>query len=470
MELRDYQWELLARTRAALREHQRVICQAPTGSGKTALAVYMMRRASEAGRRTLFVVHRHELLQQTSEALWQQQVPHGLVAANRRHSPLLAQVASVQTLVRRLERYDAPDLIVIDEAHRAAAATYRRVLEAYPRAHVVGLTATPERTDGTGLDDLFGAIVEGPSIRWLIDQGWLADYRAYAPGSANLEGVHSRAGDYVRGEAEAAIDKPAITGDAVSHYRRIALGKRAIVFAVSRRHARHIADRFVADGIAAEAVTGDTDDATRRKALERFREGTTWVLVGVDLFIEGLDVPSAEVAILLRPTQSTIVHMQSLGRVMRADAGKDHAIILDHVGNLWRHGLPDDEREWSLAGRKAKSSGDDEAPAIRQCPQCYHVHRPAATCPACGFVYETQPREVEERDGELVELDAEAIKRERKRAQAKARTLEDLVSLGVERGMKDPGGWAAHVLAAREGRKATHDEKNNGRRLAREVA
>jgi len=471
MDLRDYQWDLLARMRAALKVHRRVICQAPTGAGKTALAVYMMSRAKEQGLSSMFIVHRHELLQQTSRALWEQRLEHGLIASRRRYSRLPSQVASVQTLVRRLDRYPEPGLIIIDEAHRAAAATYRKVLDAYPNAHVVGLTATPERTDGAGLDDLFGGLVQGPPVSWLIEQGWLADYKAYAPGTADLTGVHTRAGDYVRDEVEAAVDKPSITGDAVAHYKRLAAGKRAIAFCVSRKHAAHVTARFQSDCVPAECVTGLTDDRNRREALERFREGRTLVLVGVELFIEGLDVPDAEAAILLRPTQSTIVHRQSLGRVMRPAPGKPHAIILDHVGNLTRPGLglPDEPREWSLAGSKKRRKQDEAEVSIRQCPRCFHVHRPKPICPSCGHVYESQPRELEERDGELVELDAEAIKRERKQAQGRAKGIEDLVRLGVQRNMRDPGGWAAHVAAARQGRKATHADKHAAREKAKEM-
>lgn len=469
--LRDYQLDLLARVRQSLRTDQRVICQAPTGAGKTALAVYMMGRAAERGMRSMFLVHRRELIEQTSRALWEQRLAHGLIVSGKGGSKLPSRVASVQTLVRRLDRYDEPDLIIIDEAHRAAAATYQRILDAYPRAKVVGLTATPERTDGRGLDHLFSDIQCGPPLGWLIEQGWLSDYTAYAPSNIDLSGTHTRAGDYVRDELEAAVDKPSITGDAVDHYRRVAMGRRAIAFCVSRKHAEHVAAQFTAEGIAAECVTGLTPDAQRRGALARFREGKTLILVGVDLFIEGLDVPAAEAAILLRPTQSLIVHMQALGRVLRTAPGKERAIILDHVGNLTRPGLglPDQPREWTLEGRgpRKRKSDDESDIQVRQCPECFHVHKPAAVCPGCGHVYEANGREIEQRDGELVELDQAAIRRERKRAQGKARTVDDLIRLGVERGMKDPGGWAAHVSAARQGRKATTEEKSEARKSAR---
>ena len=450
--------------RESLRTNRAVICQAPTGAGKTALAVYMMARAAERGLSTMFCVHRRELIDQTSRALWEQNLQHGLIMPGRTRSQYPAQIASIQTLVRRLDQYPAPGLIIIDEAHRSAAATYQRILSAYPNAHVVGLTATPQRTDGRGLVEAgYTDIVEGPSVAWLIAHGWLSDYVVYAPQSqaVDLSGVHTSMGDYVRGELETAVDKPTITGDAIREYQRYAAGRRAIVFCVSRKHSRHVYEQFRAAGIAAEHVDGDTPAADRRGALDRFRRGETLVLCGVDLFIEGLDIPAVECAILLRPTKSMIVHLQSIGRVLRPMPSKDRAIILDHVGNTLRHelGLPDQPREWTLEGRKRrrKKSDDEAALSVRQCPSCFAVHRMAATCPHCGHVY-AGGREIQQREGELVEIDRARVVRERKREQGQARTIEDLAVLGVRRGMRKPGAWAAITAAARAGRKPTPDE------------
>ena len=449
--LRPYQQQLIADLRGALRRHRRVICQLPTGGGKTALAVHMMGTAAARGRVCWFVVHRQELIDQTSAALWAQGLEHGLiVAGGHRHlARLPIQVASVQTLVRRLDRLAPPDLIVVDEAHRSVSASYSRILAAYPDAHVVGLTATPRRTDGQPLGALYGEIVSGPSMRWLIDEGFLSYYSVYAPNTADLSGVHSRGGDYARDEAEAVMDRPTITGDAVAHYQRLAVGRRAIAFCVSRAHAAHVSAAFNAAGVSAECVTGASSDADRRGGLERFRAGETLILCSVELAIEGLNIPSAECAIMLRPTQSLIVWLQACGRVLRPSPNGAPAIILDHVGNALRHGLPDEEREWSLDGQPKRQSDDEPECPVRQCPACFAVHRPKPVCPGCGHVYEVVGREVEQVAGELVELDVEAIRQQRRAVQAKARSLEDLVRVGIERGMKSPEGWAAHVAAAR---------------------
>lgn len=462
MRLRDYQLDLMDRVRRALTTERRVICQSPTGSGKTALAVYMMARAEERGIGSMFCVHRGELIRQTSQALWDQGLKHGQIVPGRVRSKLPAQVASVQTLVRRLGQYPAPGLIVIDEAHRSAAPTYRRILAAYPDARVVGLTATPQRTDGRGLDDLFGDLVCGPPVSWLIGEGYLSDYVVFAPGSpaVDLSGVHSLGGDYVRDELAAALDRPSITGDAIREYQRHASGKRGIVFCVSRAHSRHVCEQFRAAGIASEHVDGETPEAERQGALERFRLGQTLVLCGVDLFVEGLDIPAVECSILLRPTQSIIVHLQSIGRVLRPHPGKTRAIILDHVGNCLRHGLPDDDRVWTLRGREKRQrrKPDEKSLTVRQCPACFAVHRMANTCPQCGHVHQVRVREIEQRDGDLVEIDRAAVKRESRREQGRARTVEDLAALGVRRGMRKPAAWAAITAAAREGRKPTADE------------
>ncbi len=455
--LRPYQQQLIADLRGALRRHRRVICQLPTGGGKTALAVHMMGTAAARGRVCWFVVHRQELIDQTSAALWAQGLEHGLIVAGG-HSHLARlpiQVASVQTLVRRLDRLAPPDLIVVDEAHRSVSASYSRIIAAYPAAHVVGLTATPRRTDGQPLGALYGEIVSGPTMRWLIDAGYLSDYTIYSVGTADTSVIPVRGGDFARDEAEAVMDKPAITGDAVAHYQRLASGLRAIAFCTSRAHAAHVCAAFNAAGVPAECITGASSDADRRGGLERFRAGTTLVLCTVELAIEGLNVPSAECAIMLRPTQSLIVWLQAVGRVLRPSPDGGRSIILDHVGNAIHRdgsinlGFPDDEREWSLDGQPKRQSDDEPEFPVRQCPACFAVHRPKPACPACGHVYLIVGREVEQVAGDLVAIDVEALRQQRCAVQAKARSLEDLVRVGIERGMKSPEGWAAHVAAAR---------------------
>lgn len=474
MQLRPYQEDLVNRVRQALRTNKRVLLQSATGSGKTAITVFMMGRAADAGKRSVFCVHQNELLSQTSKALWKQKLEHGMIASGKRISRLPAQVASVQTWVRRTGQYPEPDLIIIDECHRSASATYQKILEAYPNAKVIGLTATPQRTDGKGLDDTYSAIVQGPSIRQLIDAGYLSEYEIFAPHSTvDLSSVKTRMGDYDKRELEQTMDKPTITGDAVATYQKHAHGKRCVVMCVSIRHAEHVMESYRAAGVPAEMIEGSMTNRERELVLERFRSGETLVICNVQLLIEGVDIPSIEAVQWLRPTQSLIIWMQGNGRGLRPSAGKDRLLILDQVGNWSKHGLPDEDREWSLEGRKKrKRKTDDDADVnVQQCKHCFHIFRPGPSrCPSCGKPVEARKKaDIQVVDGELEKIDLEAERKARKMEQGQSRGLRDLVVLGVRRGMKNPSGWAVHVYCARNGRKPAPADYHKAKQLLAEV-
>lgn len=459
MILRPYQIELISDAREAMRHDRRVLLQAPTGAGKTAITVNMMAAAVERDMRAWFLVHQNELLTQTSRALWKQKLEHGFIASGKATTPCAAQVASVQTLVRRLDHLQPPNLIIIDEAHRAAAATYAKVLEAFPNAYVIGLTATPARTDGQGLGGMFDALVQGPTIAQLIEAGYLCDYEIMAPPQvADVSNVKTTAGDYNAGELAEAMDRPTITGDAVAHYVEHASGKRCVVMCVTLKHAQHVQQQYESAGVAAEFLHGGLTDKERELMLARFEAGETHVLTNCQLMIEGIDVPMIEVVQWLRPTQSLIIWMQGNGRGLRPADGKDHLLILDHVGNWQKHGLPDEDREWSLESRKRRKRGarDDENLNVSQCRACYHVFKSGpTTCPKCGAPVAAPVREIQQVDGELKKLEAAQQRREQRQEQGTARSLSELVQLGVRRKLKHPTGWAANIYASREGRKPT---------------
>jgi len=472
--LRPYQQDMIEGVRQALRGNHSVLLQAPTGAGKTAITVYMMSRAAAQGKRAYFLVHQNELLSQTSRALWRQKLEHGVIASGKQRSMQPAQVASVQTLIRRIDQYAEPHLIIIDEAHRAAAKTYQEILKRWPNARVIGLTATPQRTDGKPLDVMFDALVEGPSIRELMDGGYLCDYELYAPPCAiDLSGIRSSMGDYAKSDLEQAVDKPTITGDAVAHYMAHARGKRCVVMCVSIKHAEHVVAQYRAAGIPAESMDGTMTDSARQAILGRLERGETQVLASVALLIEGVDVPAIEVVQWLRPTQSLVIWMQGNGRGLRPHAGKDRLIVFDHVGNSQRHGLPDDDREWSLAGREKGSRKRDAEQEVKisQCKHCYAVFRPGPdACPSCGTPIEgAKPRQLDVAEGELQKVDREKIRRERAREQGFARTLHDLVALGVRRGMAKADAWAAITFAARKGRKPTGHEYEQARAMRKSI-
>lgn len=453
--LRPYQQDIIAQARDLIRAGEKsILLQAPTGAGKTALCAHMLGTAAQRGSTAWFIVHRRELIKQSARTFHRVGIPHGIVSAGfQGDGRLPVQICGVQTLAQRHAKMRRPRLIVWDECHHVAAASWAKIHEAYPDAIHIGLSATPERLDGTGLGRWFRNIVTGPSVSWLIEQGYLASYRLFAPSRPDLGVVHTRMGDFVRSEAAAAMDRPSITGDAVSHYRKLALGKRAVVFATSVEHSRHVVAQFRAAGVSAEHVDGESDPRERDAALARFERGETLVLSNVELFGEGVDIPGIECAILLRPTQSLSLYLQQVGRALRPAPGKDEAIILDHAGNALRHGLPDDDRDWSLEGakRSGRKRDPDDIP-VKSCPKCFTVVRSVVQRCACGHVWVVQGREVETVDGELVEVDPDMLRRVRAKEQASARTLEDLIALGSARGYKNPAAWAAHIFRAR-GRK-----------------
>ena len=471
VKLRDDQHELLSKARDSLRTHRRIIMQGSTGFGKTFIALTIIRNAIGKGKRVLFLCHRRELVRQSSRAFWMQNVPHGMVMAGRTMSNTLANVGVINTVVNRMDKMKDPDIIIVDEAHRSVSPMYLKVFERWPDAIVIGLTATPERTDGKGLGAAgYTDIVTARPMRWLIDNSILSEYEIIAPASSlSLADVDIRAGDYATEQLAAAVDKPTITGDAVQAYIDHANGERCMVFCVTIEHSQHVAESYRARGIPCEHVDGNHTDTERDAIFGRLRSGDTLVVTSVQLAIEGLDVPAISVVQFLRPTASLIVYLQAIGRGLRVEPGKRRALILDQVGNWSRHGLPDDVREWSLDGRKSRKRGPNDNAQdvnVKQCAgPCYHVFRAGPPCcPKCGAPVPGGGRDAPETvDGELVKIDPAMVRREQRREQGGARTIEDLVRLGVRRGMNHPDRWAANVVAARSGRKPTADEYSRAR-------
>ena len=453
MHLRDYQTAIINDCRIAFRQGiRRVLIQSPTGSGKTVLCAFMLASAADRKLTSWFIVHRSELVEQSSRTFDAVGLPHGIIASGHPETSAPTQVCSIQTLVRRLDRLPAPDMIVFDEAHHVAAGMWETVAKRYPQAYQIGLTATPERNDGSGLRPFFDRIIFGPDVRWLIDNGHLAPYRLFAPDVIDTTGMKSRGGDYTYESMAEIIDKPTITGNAVRHYERIVQGARTIGFAVSVEHSLHMCSAFRAAGYRAEHLDGKTPKIRRRDVIERFRAGDIQLLWNVDLFGEGFDVPACEAAILMRPTQSLGLYMQQAGRVLRPAEGKT-AYILDHAGNCIRHGLPCQKRQWTLDSRKRKGKPSQQEFPVRLCEKCFAAMPAAArTCTICGTAMPVKPRHVQQLKGNLAEVDKEALMRQRdarRTEQYEAKTLEELIRIGERRGYKNPGWWARKVLGGR---------------------
>lgn len=459
-QLRPYQEEGVERLRNAYRQGRRApLYVLPTGGGKSAVFSYIASEALKRGSRSLILVHRQELLLQASENLDFFGVPHGIIAPGFQEKASEIQVASVQTIVRRLDRYrDAFDLIIVDEAHHATAESWAKTIKSNPKARLLGVTATPWRMGGQGLGlcsgGFFDELILGPSMKWLIENKYLAPYRLFIPPSdLHLDRVKISRGDFDLKELEAEVSRPKITGSAVDHYLKACKGKPAISFCVSIRHAELVAEQFRSVGIRAQMISGETPSLIRKDLIRSLGDGRLDVLTSADLIGEGVDIPVVTASILLRPTHSLTLHLQQVGRALRPGEGKT-AIILDHVGNTLRHGLPDDDREWTLKSRpKRKKSLTSDDVRVKQCPECYCAHEPRPDCPQCGHVYEVKPINLKEVDGELKEVsaaDLERIKRAKKIEVARAKTEDELRRIAKERGYSQ--GWVYYMMKSRSAR------------------
>lgn len=356
------------------------------------------------------------------------------------------QVASVQSLARRLHLLPPEffQLLIIDEAHHSTAGTWSKVIEHFSRAKLLGVTATPIRTDGKGLADYYQSMIVGPDPKWLTDNGFLAQAKVFAPPGFDTKGLKKRMGDFDTAESETRVRQ--IMGDCIWHYKRHLQGETAIAFCCSVAHAEAVAELFNDHGIPSASIDGKMLPANRRQVLADLAIGRIKVLTSCSLIGEGVDVPSVGGCILLRPTQSTSLHLQMIGRCLRPSPGKQHAIVLDHVGNTLRLGHYLETRDWSLDGENKKDK--DKAPSVKTCPSCYCANSTLAThCVDCGHIFITEEKELETVAGYLEEVSPEQLARQKKREQAKAQSLEDLRELANIRGYKR--GWAERVFQAR---------------------
>lgn len=443
MQLRPYQQQLVNEIRGQYQLGRKsVLAVLSTGGGKTYIFSYIAQQASVKGNRVLILVHRAELLDQASRSLHTMGVAHGLIQAGRGMDLSHAvQIASVQTLARRLHLLprDFFQLLVVDEAHHTSAGTWAKVIEHFHAAKLLGVTATPIRSDGRGLGEHYQAMVEGPSAQQLTDAGFLAAAKVLAPPGFDSTGLRKRMGDFDPREAEQRVGT--IMGDCLGHYRKHLPRQTAIAFCCSVAHAEAVADLFQRNGIAAASIDGTMDAAQRRELLQRLAVGDLKVLTSCALIGEGVDVPSVGGCILLRPTASVALHLQMIGRCLRPQPGK-RAVVLDHVGNTLRLGHHLEPRDWTLDGIRKRDR--EQAPSVKVCPQCFATSASAVqVCGECGHVFAPQERrELQQVDGELVEV-AVAKRRE----QSSARDLEALRELAQQRGYKR--GWAERVYQAR---------------------
>lgn len=403
--LRRYQTDAVQELRQLIRDgYRRILLVAATGSGKTTVACYMINSAAERDHRSIFLAHRKELIDQCSARLDGEGVDHGIIkAGNKRIAPHLpVQVASVLTLIKR-EKPEAK-IFIIDEAHRARAKSYMKVLESYPDSIVIGLTATPYRLDGKGLGDIFETIAQVSSVAELTQLGFLVPARVFStPMMPSMKKVHKKRGDYDAKETADIVDRQSIIGDICGHWKKHAPGRCTICFAVTRVHARHIQDAFILNGVSAGYVDGSMRESQREEELARLASGHYDIMVNVGILTEGYDLPKVSCIILARPTASTALYLQMAGRGLRPWDNKTDCIILDHGGNTHVHGFVEDDRVYDLEGLKKADSNAEKTVKIKTCEECFNIYK-GTVCPECGHVNKTRDNQIKEEDGDLVEL------------------------------------------------------------------
>jgi superfamily II DNA or RNA helicase len=404
----------------------------------------MCESAASRGKRVLVLAHRKELAEQHRQLF----SDFGLDTDNIR-------VALFWSEVNRLGEYDAPDLIIADETHWIPN-TMRKVLDYYD-CRVIGLTATPTRLTGDPLGAVYEEMIVGVSVKELIERKRLAPYDYYSVPVADVSDLSIRNGDYVVGESEELLMKPAIYGNVIDAYKKFADGKKTLVYCTSIKHSKSVAEAFVNAGYRAVHMDSNTPKQERDRIMADFRSGAVQVLCNVLLIVEGISVPDCECCILLRPTLSTTIYIQSAMRCMRYAEGK-RAVIIDMVMNYLQLGLPDEDRVWSLGEplkRKPRTDGNGDF-YIRSCPECFMTFKTAPICPFCNTPYKLTEREIKaHEDIELQRISveearkAEEKRKELRREQGRAQTFEELVKLAKDRGYKNPAYYAHKVMRGR---------------------
>lgn len=467
--LRPYQAQSIADVRSAYTRGARSVClTAPCGAGKTIIFSEIARLATIKNTRIAIIVHRDSLLMQASEKLTASGLAHGIIAPGYTPSSHGVQVASLMTLVRRLDMWEF-DLLILDECHHALSPSYAKIIDRWPRAKILGVTATPCRTSGHGLDAMFQKLVLGPSILELINDGYLVDPVTYGPSHAlDLSTIGTKAGEYDLKQLAKHMDDPRITGDAVAKYQSTCPGVPAMVFTVNVKHAEDVAAAFTMSGFRAASIDGEMPIELIRSRIAALSTGEIQVLASCSLVSEGTDIPNVVCAIMLRPTRSLSLHIQQAGRALRPVYAQGHdlstrdgrlaaisagpkkkAIILDHAGNVYRFMTVDEHRDWTLAGRKKKKRGEVVF-SLSECPECHAVHRPDPICPYCGYKYPHGVAEPNEVGGDLAPIDKVALRRAKWKEVAQARTLEQLKIIAKNRGYHP--GWPYHIMRERAAR------------------
>lgn len=450
--LRPYQEDVLGELKSVVSEgKRRIIIQAPCGAGKTIIASDMIRHAVSSGRRVLFLAHRRELIWQTSDKLKKFEVEHGVLVPGEPYDyGQLCVIASIQTLHARTVRrksMEAPeaDLVIVDEFHHAfSSKSWQKILDFYPTKYIVGLTATPINVQGKGMGHMADAMVKCPSIKQLTDEGYLVPAKYFCPSLPDLEKLKVVAGDYVQDQLQERMDQPKLIGDIVENWARIAPDRKTIVFASGVKHSINIMNEFNKIGVKAEHIDGGTDSFERDEIIKRFEKGETQVLCNCAVFSEGFDCPSASALVFARPTKSLLLYLQVAGRILRTSEGKKDAIIIDHAGIVYEHGMVDQDWNWELDYGQGKTASSisrtkrTKEPKPITCEKCKCVYEKRLSCPLCGTKPTVKGKVVDTWEAYLKELNASEIPE--KNPQGQQIFYRQLLGYAHETG-KRPG-WA----------------------------
>jgi len=362
MKLRKYQEDLFFEILLKLDTIDKLMVQAPMGYGKTHILATLTEYFIKQNQKVWILVHRKELIYQSLEKLSKLGIEASVIQSEfdfEHNNPV--QVVSIQTAVRKLKTFKAPDIIICDEAHHSPAPTYKRIYDNFSKAKLIGLTATPIRTAGEGFDKIFQEMICGKTAEELIKMNYLSLPKIYSrPIKFNLDEIKVKRGDYENSELYKQMNKREIYGDFIQTYNKFAKNKQTIAFAVNIEHSKNIVKSFNDANISAVHIDGKTPNKIRDQIISDFRVGKYQVLSNVDLISEGFDVPDCECIILARPTKSLTKYLQMVGRGMRIADNKDFAIILDHSDCVKMHGFPQQNRKWSLKPRLKKQIEDQD--------------------------------------------------------------------------------------------------------------
>tara|TARA_R110000822_G_scaffold79406_3_gene189867 strand:+ start:4701 stop:6206 length:1506 start_codon:yes stop_codon:yes gene_type:complete len=458
VKLREYQEQAIEMVRYEFsRGRKKVLLVAPTGAGKTVIASAMIKASQDKSNASLFVAHRRELVKQCSQKLTDFGVSHGVVMADYSPNNLAnVQVASLQTYTARKDNHHfwKPNakVIFLDEAHRSVSKTFQDLVQEYPDAFIIGLTATPCRADGKGLGNYYDALVNCGTIADLTEKGFLTPARILAPSMPDLKGLKIQAGDYEKRGLNTRMNQPKLVGDLVTHWLKHGKGRPTVVFASSIAHSKYIASIFNDNGVRAGHVDGEMDEVSRVEVLRKLHDGEIDVISNCMVLTEGWDEPKVSCVVIARPTKSYGMYLQMVGRALRPFKNKVDTLIIDHSGCVYEHGFPDEAPDWELTSSTELAIPKKEPEPVEKqpctCSNCYTVYKPARgfpECPTCGAIPTKGQEQVLIQQGRLIEL----VKKEKISTQDKVDFYAQLLTYGRQKNFSR--GWADHTYKAKFG-------------------